>query len=91
MSGIPTKTRHLCVPRNSAEAFAKQKPPKVFPLGWGFLFLLLTERLQGLGDLITKAALGLMLGAGVWLIVEQIVWHVCNGIRQRSHRKTRDD
>lgn len=56
----------------------------------GFLVLLLTEKLQGTSDLITKALLGMLLGIGIWFFVEQIAWHVCNGIKRRSHRKTRD-
>lgn len=56
----------------------------------GFLYLLFTEQLHGMGDLITKAALSLMLGAGVWFIVEQVAWHVCNGKKRRNQRKMKD-
>ncbi len=56
----------------------------------GFLILLLTEQLQGMGDLFAKALIGMMLGAGIWFIVEQVAWHVNNRIKRRSQRKTRD-
>ncbi len=52
--------------------------------------MLLTEQLQGMSDLFAKALIGMMLGAGIWFIVEQVAWHVSNGIKRRSHRKTRD-
>ena len=61
----------------------------VIALG-GFLYLLFTEQLHGMGDLIAKGALSMMLGAGVWFIVEQVAWHVCNGKKRRKQRRTRD-
>lgn len=57
----------------------------------GFLVLLLTEQLQGLGDLITKAMLGLILGACVWLIAEPIIWQVCSMVKRQHCKKRQGD